>query len=115
MIGAMEFRVTQTDGVTVVSLAGDLDFKSAGPVRRALADLLDHGQAKLVVDLAAVAYIDSSGLGVLVATLKQARGLGGDLRLCALQPDVRSSLVMTGLVNQISVHPGVPEAVASWA
>ncbi len=115
----MELRTVQTRGVTVVVLKGDLDVSAAEQIKQRLTDLIladyiEKGHSKVVVDLGAVPFIDSSGLAVLVAAMKQARTTGGDLKLCALQDDVWSTLEMTGLNNHIGVYGDRPEALSSW-
>ncbi len=110
----MEIQVTETKGVTVVVPTGDLDMEAADQIRRTLTELIDKGQLKLVMDLGSVGYIDSSGLGTLVAAMKQARAAGGNLKLCALQDDVRSIFEMTRLIKVMAVHATRQEAVASW-
>jgi anti-sigma B factor antagonist len=86
----------------------------AEPLKRRLTELIDQGRWRVVLDLGAVAYIDSAGLGTLVAAMKRARGAGGDIKLCALQPDVRSIFAMTRLNKVMDVHPPRQAAVASW-
>jgi anti-sigma B factor antagonist len=110
----MDIEVTQAGPVTVVVPQGDLDMAVADRLRRALGELLDKGRTKLVLDLSGVAYIDSSGLGALVATLKRARGVGADIKLCALQPDVRSIFDMTRLIKVMEVYGTRAEAVSAW-
>jgi anti-sigma B factor antagonist len=110
----MDIDVTQSSGVAVVAPRGDLDMATVPDVRRALAGLLDRGQSRLLVDLDGVGYIDSSGIGALIAAMKQARAAGGDVRLCALQDDVRVIFEMTRLVQTMSIHPTRQEALASW-
>lgn len=83
-------------------------------VRRALSSIFDRGQSRLLIDLNGVAYIDSSGMGTLIAAMKQARAAGGDVRLCGLQEDVRAIFEMTRVVQAMSIHPTRQEALASW-
>ncbi len=110
----MDIEVTQTGGVTLVVPTGDLDMGTADQMKRTLSDLVEKGQSKLVMDLTGVAYVDSSGLGALVAAMKQARAVGGNLKLCGLQEDVRSIFEMTRLIKVMAVHSDRQEAVASW-
>lgn len=110
----MDIEVTQTGGVTLVVPTGDLDMGSADQMKRTLSELIEKGQSKLVMDLASVSYIDSSGLGALVAAMKQARAVGGNLKLCGLQEDVRSIFEMTRLIKVMAVHSDREEAVSSW-
>ncbi len=83
-------------------------------VRRALSSIFDRGQSRLLIDLNGVAYIDSSGMGTLIAAMKQARAAGGDVRLCGLQEDVRAIFEMTRVAQAMSIHPTRQEALASW-
>ena len=110
----MDIDVTQSSGVAIVAPRGDLDMATVPDVRRTLAGLLDRGQARLLVDLDGVGYIDSSGIGALIAAMKQARAAGGDVRLCALQDDVRAIFEITRLAQAMSIHPTRQEALASW-
>jgi anti-sigma B factor antagonist len=110
----MDIEVARLGQVMVVAPRGDLDLAVADRLRGRLTELIDEGQTRVVLDLGGVAYIDSSGLGALVASMKRARGAGGDIKLCALQPDVRSIFDMTRLIKVIDVHPTRQDAVASW-
>jgi anti-sigma B factor antagonist len=110
----MDIEVSQSNSVTLIVPKGDLDMGTADQVKRTLTGLIEKGQAKLVMDLGGVTYIDSSGLGALVAAMKQARAVGGNLKLCALQEDVRSIFEMTRLIKVIAVHSDRQEAIASW-
>jgi anti-sigma B factor antagonist len=111
---AIDIEVTAWPGATVVAPKGDLDLASADPLRRALAALIERQQARLVVDLRQVLYIDSSGLGVLVAAMKQARAAGGDVRLCGLQLDVHAIFEMARLAKIMDIYPSLREALATW-
>ncbi len=111
----MDIDVTRAADITVVAPRGDLDMAVADQIRRTLTELVDKGDRKLLVDLERVAYIDSSGMGALVAAMKHARTTGGDLRLCALQDDVRAIFEMTRLIKAVTIHPTRPEALGAWA
>jgi anti-sigma B factor antagonist len=110
----MTIDVVEADAVTVVAVTGDLDLLAADKVKRTLTNLIDRGRLALVVDLADVAYIDSSGLGALVTAMKHARSAGGDIKLCALQTEVRSIFEMTRLIKVMGVYPTRQDAVVSW-
>jgi anti-sigma B factor antagonist len=101
-------------GITVVAPQGDLDMAAAEQMKRTLTKLLDDGSKKLLIDLAKVGYVDSSGMGALVASLKQARTAGGDLRLCELQDDVRAIFEMTRLNKAVTIHASRTEALGAW-
>ena len=111
---AMDIDVTRSAAITVVVPKGDLDMAAADQMKRVLTGLVNEGSVKLLVDLGQVGYIDSSGMGALVATLKHARTAGGDLHLCALQNDVRAIFEMTRLIKAITIHATRGEALAAW-
>lgn len=110
----MDIAVTRVASVTVVVPRGDLDMAVAERLKQMLFDLVDRGELRLVLDLAHVAYVDSSGLGALVASMKRARGVGGDIRLCGLMPDVRSIFELTRVARIIAIHDSLDAAATSW-
>jgi anti-sigma B factor antagonist len=110
----MDIDVKDSGKVTVVTPHGDVDMAVSDEVRQRLVALVDQGRARLVLDLGGVMYIDSSGLGALVAAMKHARAAGGDIKVCTLESDVRSLFEMTRLNKVISVHGTRQEAIASW-
>jgi anti-anti-sigma factor len=101
---------TRPDGAAVARLAGRLDAEVAAATREALAEAI-AAHPRLVVDLAAVDFADSSGLGVLVASLKTARKAGGDLALAAPGDQVRRLLRLTTLER---VFLMLDDAAAPW-
>lgn len=68
--------VERRDRVALVSLVGDVDFRSVPRLRETLTDLLTEGHERIVLDLSELTWIDSLGLGVLVAAWKRARAAG---------------------------------------
>lgn len=110
----MEIDVVPAGEVTVVVPRGDLDMGVADRLRRTLVELVDHERTRIVLDLSGVAYLDSSGMGAIVAGLKGARARGGDLRLAGLQDDVRTVFELTRLDRAIAIAPTRQDAVASW-
>lgn len=110
----MDIEITKSGQATVLTPKGDFDMAAADDMKRRLTELIDRGQSRLVMDLAQVPYIDSSGLGALVAAMKHARSAGGDIKLCALTPDVRAIFDMTRLIKVMEVHGSRQEALASW-
>lgn len=101
-------------GVAVVRPAGRLDMLAAAEVRQRLVETVQGGQSRLVVDLAAVSFIDSSGLGALIAGLKAARQAGGDLRLAQPNDQARLVLELTTLDRVLRPYGAVEEALADY-
>lgn len=79
-------------------------------------DEIDAGLAatanRVVVDLAGVTFIDSTGIGVLMSAVKRARAFGGDVRLAGVKPFVTKVLEITGLHRVFRGYPTVDEATA---
>jgi anti-sigma B factor antagonist len=107
---------TRTQGEhTVLEVSGEVDVYTAPALRDRITDLLDAGQQVLIVDLAGVEFLDSTGLGVLVAGLNRAREVGGSLALVCPQERVLKLFRITGLDEVFTVHSTVEEALASPA
>jgi anti-sigma B factor antagonist len=78
----MEFDVRTTDdGIGVVCPRGRLNMVSARRLKDLLSGMVADGTNRIVVDMAETSFLDSSGLGALIAGLKSARQAGGDLRI----------------------------------
>jgi len=112
----MEFDVTSAadQGRSIVSIVGEFDIHVA-PRVQAVVDPMIGDSVILVVDLSAVPFIDSSGLGVLVTTLKRVREVGGTLDVVAAAPRVLKVFAITGLDVVIPLHASLDEALASLA
>ena len=94
----MTFTTARIDpDVTVVTASGRLNMVAAPLLRDTVRRSIEEGGARIVVDLAAVDFLDSSGLGALVACLKTARQAGGDLRIAAPSAQVMMVLQLSNL------------------
>lgn len=109
---SVELRTRECDGRVVVVLRGDLDVAEAASVAAALTEIAIR-QRQIVVDLAGLEFIDSSGLAALVRVRKHARHAGGDLLLAAPQQQVLRLLAVTCLIEVFSVHACVEDAAGS--
>jgi anti-anti-sigma factor len=83
---------------------------SAPNLSRTVSELTESGRSRLVVDLSGTDFMDSSGLGALVASLKRARQAGGDLRLCCAGEQVQMVLQLTNLNRVLRVFDSVEDA-----
>ncbi|GAA2097671.1 STAS domain-containing protein [Kitasatospora saccharophila] len=99
------------DGVVVCRIAGDLDIESLAPAKKALTRVL-RGNRLVVVDLAQVAFCDSSGLNMLLVARADALATGAVLRLAAVSQPVERLLEITGAAAAFDVRPTVQAAIA---
>lgn len=98
-----EVEVDRDRQPPVVVVRGEVDVATAPAVLAELHRLLDAGVAHIVVDLAAMEFIDSSGLGVFVGALRRIRDAGGRLELVNLQPGARRVFDVTGLSETFGI------------
>jgi anti-sigma B factor antagonist len=98
--------IERTDGTIVVSLAGELDLYNASAVREALLECCAESPERLIVDLSAVKFIDSTALGVLIEARTRLPNKKGFL-LAAPGLETRRALEISGLDRHFSVHDSV--------
>jgi anti-sigma B factor antagonist len=98
---------------TVVEASGELDLYTAPRLRELLLVLDAEGRHRVVVDLAGLSFIDSTGLGVLVGGLARARDAGGDLGLVCANERVLRPFRITGLTEVFAVHATLEAALAA--
>lgn len=91
-----------------------LDAHNSGELKTQMLTFFDEGKNNLAIDLKAVRFVDSSGLGSLVSGFKNASARNGNLKLCGLQPQVRSMFELTRLHRVFEIFPDSEEALASF-
>lgn len=104
--------IDSIDSATVIHLAGELDLHNANVVRGALLDAVDGKPQRLVVDLGAVRFIDSTALGVLIEARTRLENRHAFL-LAAPGLETRRALEVSGLDRHFSVHDTVDQALAA--
>ena len=92
-------------GFTILRLVGRLNMVTARQLRSSVAEAVAEGRSRLVIDLARTESMDSSGLGVLINSLKVARQAGGDLRIAAPNEQVKLVLQLTNMERVFHAHP----------
>jgi anti-sigma B factor antagonist len=113
----MAFDVVEKEvnGVTVLELAGRITLgEGSNLLRTKIKDVLSQGKTRLVLDLAEVGYIDSAGLGTLVAGFTSAQNQGANLKLANLTKRFNEQLHITKLVTVFDVYDTVQDAVKSF-
>ncbi|MCZ4125050.1 STAS domain-containing protein [Streptomyces sp. H39-S7] len=101
-----------TEDITLVRVGGnELDEYTGPPLRELLVDLVNRGRFYMVVDLTTINYINSTGLGVLVGSLRRNRAHDGGLALVVPKESVLKVLRITGLIKRFPIFDTVDPAV----
>ncbi len=105
------FENQQVHGLTLLSLDGKLDAANTGPLKGEVVAIAESGQLRVVVDLAALEYIDSTGVGVLISLFKRVRMLGGNVFFTGLGGQPREVFRLLRLERALDVFPSVSDAI----
>lgn len=107
-----ELTVAQSSvaGATVLRPGGDIDMSCAPSVRKAVAAVMRDRPARLVLDLSAVMYMDSSGIATLVEALQQSMRNKMKFVLVGVNPQVRSALEITKLLSMFTIAATLEDA-----
>jgi anti-sigma B factor antagonist len=111
----MKWNERRIDGVVIIDLKGKLTL-GAGDVllRQVVRDALGRGEKAIVLNLGSVGYMDSAGVGELVASYTTAQASGADLKLLNLTAKIRDLLQFTQLISVFDSYTDEQEAVASF-
>ena len=110
----MKIGTRQADGITVIDVSGRIALGEGEVLLRETVDnLLAKGQKKLLLNLAELNYIDSSGIGSLVGVYTAVRKQGGELQLLKITNRVRNLLQITKLLTVFVISDNEDEAIRS--
>jgi anti-sigma B factor antagonist len=98
---------------TVVAVGGEIDVYSAPKLREKLISLVEAGSYHLIIDMEAVEFLDSTGLGVLVGGLKRVRAHDGWIDLVCTQGRILRIFRITGLSRVFNIYDSVVDAIAA--
>ena len=106
----------QVDGVTIVDMSGRITLGEGSVVLRdTIRDLIAKGSKKILLNLADVTYIDSSGIGELVSAFTTSKNQGGELKLLNLTKKVHDLLQITKLYTVFDVKDDEANAVKAFS
>jgi anti-sigma B factor antagonist len=113
---ALRMTDREVNGVTVIDLEGRIVLgEESNSFRERVKSLLAAGKKKIVLNLANVSYIDSAGLGTLVATFHSARSQGATLKLANLGQKFKEVLQVTKLMTVFDTYENEAAAIQSFA
>lgn len=113
---SIKLNTRQVGDVTVVDVAGRITLgEGSSAMRDSLRELVGKGQKKILLNLAEVSYIDSSGIGELVSGFTTVTNQGGQLKLLNLTKRVKDLLQITKLYTVFDVHDDEAAAIRSFS
>lgn len=107
---SIEMRMVETS--PVLDLLGEVDSYNSPKLREKMIALIDEGHKDLVINMAGVDYIDSTGLGTLVGGLKRASERGGAIRIICPNEQIYKVFNITGLVKVFPIFDSEQAAFA---
>ena len=106
----LEITIDRNDTSCVVTLEGEIDVYTAPRLKETLVDAIEGGCTYLILDMKRVAFIDSSGLGVLVGALRRAKERSGSVRLVCERDNILKIFRITGLDKVFPIFADIAEA-----
>jgi len=111
----MHINTREVEGVSILDIGGRITLgDETGTLRDAVRDLVSKGSKKIVLNLAEVNYIDSTGVGELVGSLMTVRNAGGELKLMNLTEKVKDVVHVTKLYTVFDIKEDEFTAVKSF-
>ncbi|GFM34479.1 STAS domain-containing protein [Desulfovibrio subterraneus] len=110
-----DIREKVQGNVAVLVLAGRFDANVASDVKEHIRQMAESGRKDVVLDMQGVSFLDSSGLGALVASLRTLQNLGGRLKIGGLSQKVRVVLELIKLHKVLDLYPDAASAVEALA
>ena len=107
---SVEFRTVEDSGVLVIGVSGRLDSMTSPTLEQEVRRQLEAGHARIVFDLAALQYISSAGLRVIILAAREIRGKGA-VALAAPTPNVQQVLDIAGVTVFAKIYSAATEAV----
>lgn len=98
------------NGELLVKIEGEVDVYTSIDLKKEMTKLVESDQKRIIIDLENVNYMDSSGLGVLVALLKELKKVGGELKLICLPVSVKKIFDLTRLTKFFNIYNNLEDA-----
>ncbi|MDB4965981.1 MAG: putative anti-sigma factor antagonist [Myxococcales bacterium] len=106
-----QFERTEREGVTVLTLSGNLDAATAGGLKQEVIALSELKTTRVAVELSKITLIDSTGVGVLISLFKRTRAQGGQVHFAGLTGQPKEIFRLLRLDRSLDLHPTLDEAL----
>ena len=112
---SMKVAIRQVDGITILDLSGRITLGEGSIILRdSVHDALDKGSKNILLNLAQISYIDSSGVGELVSAFTSVKNAGGELKLLNLTKKVHDLLQITKLYTVFDIWDNEASAITAF-
>jgi anti-sigma B factor antagonist len=108
-----ETQVKEADGFPVIELTGEIDLSTSPVFKQRIYEIIESGKRDVIVDMNGLDFMDSTGLGVLVAALKKTRMEGGSIRLICNRNNILKVFTITGLDKVFAIYDNLSELLKS--
>ncbi|MDD5173837.1 MAG: STAS domain-containing protein [Candidatus Omnitrophota bacterium] len=110
----MAVKIEEKNNLTVCYIDGEIDINTSPDIKKAFEKLIAKKVPKIVINLAKVTYVDSSGLATLVEILKNMRTYGGRMRLTNMAHKIKSLFEITKLEKLFEIIEDEAEAITTF-
>jgi len=112
---SVKMRTVSNGKIGIIEIKGSLvGDKDTDEFRETVADLIEQGNKSLIIDLSKVNYMNSSGIGSLIAVHSSYSKNGGVVKLTGLSSSVQNLFVVTKLIDVFDVHENVDQAIGTF-
>ncbi len=106
-------RTSSKSGVKIVDIEGEIDVYTSMELKKELIGFIEGGNKKIIINLDKVNYMDSSGLGILVAVLKRLKQEDGYMKLCNMNVGIKKIFEITKLTKFFEIYEDEEKALKS--
>jgi anti-sigma B factor antagonist len=104
-------KVKEKGGFPVIELKGEIDLSTSPYFKEKVYEVIESGKKDIIINLSGLDFMDSTGLGVLVAALKKATMEGGSIRLVCNKKSIIKVFTITGLDKVFSIYNNLRECL----
>ena len=109
----MSFSSSEKNGIMIITLSGKImGGPEATEINDQIHELIDSGSKKIIIDLSAVDWMNSSGLGILIAAITTLKNNGGALSLANVSERIMNLLKITKLSSVFAIYPDLESALS---
>ncbi len=106
--------IEEKNGIIIIVIEERLDVLLAPTLKDSMKDLVEQGKTKVIIDLAQTKFIDSSGCGALVASLRSLIKSKGDMKIASPSPQAKSLFELTRLHRVFEIYDNLEAAMSSF-